>query len=236
MTDARLVSCIVPVFNGERYLEETLTSILAQTHRQLELIVVDDGSTDGTPMVVRRQGDRARYVRQANAGPVAARNRGVQLATGRFIAFLDGDDRWHTEKLDRQLASFEANPDLALCLTHMQNFVSPEVAHGAARGARLDRPVPGYSSCALLARRETFDRVGLFDTAWKHASETDWFDRCAELRLPLVVLPDVLVFRRLHRGNRSAINRSASKEEYLRLLKTRLDCRRGVAAGRHAAE
>jgi glycosyltransferase involved in cell wall biosynthesis len=85
-----LISCIVPAFNAERYLGEALDSILAQTWRPIEVIVVDDGSTDGTAQVAERYGERIAYIRQANAGPAAARNRGLDAAAGAFVATPDG--------------------------------------------------------------------------------------------------------------------------------------------------
>jgi glycosyltransferase involved in cell wall biosynthesis len=121
-----LISCIVPVFNGERYLGEAIDSILAQTYRPVEIIVVDDGSTDGTAAVAARYGDRIRYVRQNNGGAPTARNLGLSVAMGEFVAFLDSDDLWHPEKLQRQMACFEARADLDLCVTHLQRFWVPQ--------------------------------------------------------------------------------------------------------------
>src|SRR5262249_17267514 len=123
-----LVSCIVPVFNGERYLGETLDSILAQTYRPREIIVVDDGSTDGTAAVVAAYGKRVTSVWQANAGEMAARNRGLTRARGEFIAFLDADDLWHPEKLARQIARFQERPEIDLSFTRFQNFWVSELA------------------------------------------------------------------------------------------------------------
>src|SRR5215471_9275789 len=117
-----LISCVVPVFNGERYLSETLDSILAQTYRPLEIVVVDDGSTDRTADVVASYHDEVHYFKQANTGVPAARNLGISRAAGAFIAFLDADDLWHPEKLERQMACFKARPELEICLTHVQNF------------------------------------------------------------------------------------------------------------------
>ena len=96
--DQPLISCIVPVFNGERYLGEALDSILAQTYRPLEIIVSDDGSTDGTAAVVASYGECVKYLWQVNAGEAAARNLGSSAAGGHFLAFLDADDLWHPEK------------------------------------------------------------------------------------------------------------------------------------------
>jgi glycosyltransferase involved in cell wall biosynthesis len=102
--NAPLISCIVPVFNGERYLGEALDSILAQTYRPLEVVVVDDGSAEGAAAVVARYRDQIRPLFQPNAGQAAARNLGLSVARGEFVAFLDADDLWHPEKLARQMA------------------------------------------------------------------------------------------------------------------------------------
>jgi len=96
-----LISCIVPVYNGERYLKEALDSILVQTHCPLEIIVADDGSTDGTASVVAGYGEGVKHLWQPNAGETAARNMGLSAAQGEFVAFLDADDLWHPEKLAR---------------------------------------------------------------------------------------------------------------------------------------
>ena len=96
-----MISCIVPVYNGERYLAETLQSILGQRVGPLEVIVVDDGSTDGTAGVARRFGSAIRVLHQTNAGPAAARNLGLSEARGDFVAFLDADDLWKPDKLAR---------------------------------------------------------------------------------------------------------------------------------------
>ncbi len=228
-----LISCIVPVFNGERYLGETLDSILAQTYRPLEIIVADDGSTDGTAAVVAAYGDQVRYLRQENAGPAAARNLGLSGARGEFVAFLDADDLWHPEKLSRQLARFEARFELDLCVTHVRNFCSPELNDIAAAHQdhpRLNKAVPGYVTQTLLAPGTLFHIIGKFDSALRHSSETDWFLRAAERGAVMELLPDTLVYRRLHRENLSHLEAIASREEYLRLAKASLDRRRHLDA------
>ncbi|MGB7951879.1 MAG: glycosyltransferase family A protein, partial [Candidatus Binatia bacterium] len=90
-----LISCIVPVFNSEKYLGEALDSIFAQSYRPLEVIIVDDGSTDGTSAVAAGYQDRVRLLKQSNQGPGATRNYGVRASQGGFVAFLDPDDLWH---------------------------------------------------------------------------------------------------------------------------------------------
>lgn len=222
------ISCIVPVFNGERYLRETVESVLRQTHSPLELIVADDGSTDRTRPIIETYGDRVRYLHQANQGHAAARNLGLSAARGEFVAFLDADDLWHAEKLERQIARFRARPSLDVCVTHVQNFWTPELDSGPGRSddPQLARPLPGYRSVTLLARRSLFDEVGHFNPALRHGNDTDWFLRAADYGAVIELMPDVLVYRRLHEANRSRLLAASSRQEYLRILKASLDRRR----------
>jgi glycosyltransferase involved in cell wall biosynthesis len=223
-----LISCIIGVYNGERYLREALDSILAQTYRPLEIIVADDGSTDSTAEVVAGYGKKVRYLWQPNAGPAAARNLGICRAPGDFIAFLDADDVWHPEKLTRQMACFEARPELELCVTHIQNFWIPELHEKEARfrDHRISQPAPGYLTQTLVARRALFDTVGYFNSALKHGGDTDWFMRAAEHGAVMELLQEVLVYRRLHWTNMSLSEAAASRDEYVRIIKASLDRRR----------
>jgi glycosyltransferase involved in cell wall biosynthesis len=223
-----LVSCIVPVFNGERYLAEALDSILKQSYEPLEIIVADDGSTDGTREVVQRYGTRVRYLHQFNAGPVVARNLGLGAATGEFVAFLDADDLWHAEKLARQMARFDTRPELDVCVAHVQNFWVPELREEEERFRthRLSRPLPGYLTVTLLARRSLFEAVVPFNTALRHGDSADWFLRAAEHGAVIELLPDVLYYRRLHQTNRSRLLASNSRDEFLKIVKASIDRRR----------
>jgi glycosyltransferase involved in cell wall biosynthesis len=200
-----LISCIVPVFNGENYLAEALESILAQTYRPIEVVVVDDGSTDGTAAVAARYGDRIRYVRQDNGGAPTARNLGLRMAVGEFVAFLDADDLWHPEKLERQMACFEARADLDLCVTHLQRFWVPQLEAEQKRfqDHRYSEVLPGYVTVTLLARRALFDSVGCFDTSRRVGDPMDWFLRAGEKGAVMELLPDVLVYVRMHENNLS---------------------------------
>jgi glycosyltransferase involved in cell wall biosynthesis len=224
-----LVSCVVPCFNGERYLEETLRSILDQTHRPLDVIVVDDGSTDGSAEVVRRFGDLVRYHRQENRGPAGACNTGVALAAGEFIAFLEQDDLWLPHKTERQLHEFTAQPALGYCVARIQNFWIPELQHEADRyrDHPVMQPVPGYVVQTLVVRRDLFDRVGIFDESLPFAFASDWFLRLSESGVPGALVPEVLTRRRLHERNYSRLNRAASRDQFLQVVKASLDRRRG---------
>jgi glycosyltransferase involved in cell wall biosynthesis len=223
-----LVSCIVPVLNGERYLREALDSILAQTYRPMEIIVADDGSTDGTAALVADYGGQVRYLFQLNAGTAAACNLGLKAAQGDFVAFLAADDLWHRERLARQMSRFQLRPDLDLCVTYVQNFWIPELREEAERfrNHRISQPLPGYVPQTLLARRALFETVGHFNIVLRHADSTDWFLRVIESGGIIEILPDVLVYRRIHQSNLSRRMSSASRQEYVELVKATLDRRR----------
>jgi glycosyltransferase involved in cell wall biosynthesis len=223
-----LISCIVPVYNGEKYLAEAIESILKQSYRPIEIIIADDGSTDRTATVAGRYGKQIRYLRQANAGTAAARNLGLSAAAGDFVAFLDADDLWHAEKLSRQMACFRARPALDYCVTHVQNFWIPELIEEEKkfRDHRMSKALPGYVTGTLLARRDFFNAVGPFNLAINHADDTEWFLRANERGAAMELLSDVLLYRRLHYTNLSRVNASNSRDQYLRVLKTALDRRR----------
>jgi glycosyltransferase involved in cell wall biosynthesis len=218
----------VPAYNGGRFLAEAVRSILEQTHAPTEVVVIDDGSTDRTAEVARSFGPPVRYVYQDNAGPAAARNRGISEARGEFVAFLDADDRWHPDKLERQLARFAARPELAYVVSLIQNFWEDEVAEERDRMKEhaRSRPIPGYVTPTLLVRREWMERTGPFDPLLKHGDAADWFQRADQAGARSELIDEVLAYRRLHRDNRSRTMETGSRDEFLHLLKARLDRRR----------
>jgi glycosyltransferase involved in cell wall biosynthesis len=221
---APLISGIVPVFNGERYLAETLDSMLGQTYVPLEVIVADDGSTDGTRDIVAGYGERVRHVHQPNRGHAAARNLGLAAARGEFVAFLDSDDLWHPVKLERQMDLLRARPEVDACVSLVQSFWTPELADAGT--PEEEAPVPGYRTVCLLAPRTLFETVGPFDASLRHGSDTDWFLRALDGGARIELLPEVLVRRRLHETNRSRLLADNSRREYVRVVKAALDRRR----------
>lgn len=224
-----LISCIVPVYNGERFLSEALDSVLGQTYRPLEVLLSDDGSTDGTPKIAARYSKQIRYLRHANAGPAAARNRGLELAEGDFVALLDADDLWHPEKLQRQMDQFQEIPDLDICVTCFQNFWTSEMAEAEKHQHNhpLLKPWPGYAVPTMLARRYVFtDKVGLYDEQVRHGENTEWFLRAAEQNVHIELLRDVLVRRRLYDNNFTRRDASEHWDAFFRVMKEQLDLRR----------
>ena len=122
-----LISVMIPVYNCDRYLGEAIESVLSQTYRPLEIIIIDDGSTDGSAAVAKRFMPHIHYYYQANAGIGSARNKGIELAQGSFFAFLDADDLWSKDKLAQQMAALEAHPGVDVVFGHVTQFYSPEL-------------------------------------------------------------------------------------------------------------
>ena len=226
------ISCVLPVFNGETYLAETIESVLQQTVAIGEVIVVDDGSTDATVEICRSFGNRIRVMSQANAGPAVARNTGVAHANGEFVTFQDADDLWLPEKTAVQLRAFAEDPELQYCVGHVENFLSPDVPveqHLPEYSARA-KPLAGYTTPCLMVRREVFETVGLFNANLKHTDAGEWFKRARALKVRERLLPDVLTKRRLHIANRSRVFADESRAEFLQMLKSGLDARRTPGA------
>jgi glycosyltransferase involved in cell wall biosynthesis len=206
-----VISCIVPVFNGERYLAETLNSIVGQTYRPLEIIVVDDGSTDGSSRIAEAFGRGVQYCWQENAGEAAARNRGLGMAQTEFVAFLDADDLWHPGKLTRQMTQFQDKAEIDLCFTCFEKYWIPELAaeEQRYRGSPLSQPQSAWSTSTVLDRRSIFARFGNFvdDGSLTAGSESMiWFLRAQEQGALIKVLPEVLMHRRMHSANCSRMN------------------------------
>lgn len=225
---AALVSCLIPVYNGERFVGEAIESILAQTHQPVEVIVVDDGSTDGTAAIVRGFGERVRYFRQDNAGPVVARNTGLAEANGSYLAFLDSDDTWEPQRLEKQLAHLAAHPEAEISVCLVRNFFMPgfEPANDFERNHPKNQATPGYLSIGMVLSRTTLDRVGAFNTSLDHGDGADWFLRARQLGVQDVLIPEVLVHRRIHGTNMSKTRAGESREEFLAIIKRSLDLRR----------
>jgi len=224
-----LISAIIPCYNGERYLAAAIESVVQPTYRAVEVIVFDDGFTDRTEEVARRFEGAIRYDRQPHAGSGAARNRGVALASGDFLAFLDADDLWIEDKLARQMAPLQADPALEIICGHAEQFVSPELPDEVkARLRPEEHPMPSQLPGALLLRRTVFERVGGYSSRFVTATEMDWFMRATEQGVKTLMLPAVVLKRRVHTTNHGRIRRDA-RQDYVRVLKAALDRRRGAS-------
>lgn len=224
---APLVSAIVPIYNGAAFLADAICSITAQTYPAVEIVAVDDGSSDESARIVQAVGRRQiHYLFQPNAGTATARNRGVALATGRYLAFLDQDDLWLPEKLAAQMALLTADPELDLVLGHVWQGAFPAGAAAVDLLACADgQRLAGYLPSTLLVRREAFDLIGGFAAANALTESFDWFVRAKDLKLKTHLAPEIVTIRRIHGANKGLVHRQA-RAEYARVLKYSLDRRR----------
>lgn len=221
-----LVSVIIPVYNRDRYLAEAIESVLAQTYPAIELIVVDDGSTDLSAEVAQRYLPNLIYFYQQNGGISAARNTGIGLAQGEFLAFLDSDDIWMPDKLSQQMAAFTSDPNLEAVFGYVQQFYSPELDETFRQRIRCpEQPSAAYISSAMLIKRSAFLRVGEFETELKTGVDISWYARAVEQQLRQLMLPDIVYHRRLHETNSGLTERQHANQR-LHILKTMLDRRR----------
>jgi len=224
-----MISVIIPVYNYERYLGEAIESVLGQTYQDLEVIVVDDGSTDRSGEVAESFAGRGvRYCQEVHAGIGPARNKGVELAQGEFIAFLDADDRWPLEKIERQLRAFENDPALEMVFGQALQLQNGPAWEAGVRDKNLavDGMVPGMVPGTMLIKRDAFDRVGKFQGGLKVGEFIDWYARAVELKIRSLILPDLFLWRRIHDSNQGVRERQ-SVTDYARVLKAALDRKRG---------
>jgi glycosyltransferase involved in cell wall biosynthesis len=200
--DARHVSVVVAVRDGERYIAEALDSILGQSTPPGEVVVVDDGSTDATPLLLRAYDDRLRVVEQEPAGIATAVNRGLAMATGDLLAFLDADDVMTDDSLACRVARLAASDEPDAVFGRMMQFVSPELGPEAVSRFRHS---PGPHRVKLfqtmLIRRGARDRVGDLDPNYVTSANIDWMSRLESAGLRIAEVDDVVCRRRLHETN-----------------------------------
>lgn len=196
-----IVSVILPVRDGERYLEEAIQSVLGQDLTEFELVIVDDGSTDSTPRIAASY-PTAHYLRLAPSGVSAARNAGVGASRAEYLAFLDADDVWHPAKLRSQIDVLRRHAEIGYVTCQAELFLQKGCDRPASlRPELFAAPQPALIPSALCVRRTVFDRVGPFDPRLTLSEDTDWFLRAKDAGIQHHLLPEVLVRKRVHPGS-----------------------------------
>lgn len=208
-----MISVVIPAFNSERCISRAIESVLSQTFSDYEIIVVDDGSTDGTADIVKKFGDRVRYIYQQNAGPARARNAGLKIASGQWIAFLDADDEWLPDKLRQQVELLDGNRDLRWCSTNRYQaderrkaLVGNKAAITKALKGR--KYFPNYFTAAMagkcpivtsaiVVRKDVFDELGDFDPQYLRGQDLDMWWRIAHYYPKIGYIPEPLAIRYL---------------------------------------
>ncbi len=228
------ISVIVPVFNGERFLAEAIRSVLAQDLPPDELIVVDDGSTDGSARLAAELAATSsvpiRYVFQSNQGPSSARNHGLRLATGDLLAFIDTDDLWDRNKLSTQVAYLAAHHDILIVRSMIQMF---EVRDGNILA--IESPCQGVNLGCALFRRKAFEVVGTFDETMRLSEDLDWYLRASEHGLFQPVLPGTTFWYRKHDHN-IWLGRPQLMNPTFGAIKKHLDRHRFLSAQKNSTE
>ena len=225
-----LVSVIIPAFNAASFLPHAVASIDRQGYQPLEIILVDDGSTDDTAAVARNLPSVSHYFYQENQGPSAARNLGLNHASGEFIAFLDADDLWPAGKLDLQLGRFKTEPQLEVVLGRIQYISLPGAENLDIAFETEDRTLTHVHLGSGVYRKSVFDRVGLFEETLRYSEDVDWFMRAREEDISMVILGDVTLHYQLHAGNMTR-QMSPERMTMARVMARSLERRRRRGAG-----
>ncbi|MDD5097241.1 MAG: glycosyltransferase [Candidatus Omnitrophica bacterium] len=219
------VSVIIPVFNGERFIKESLESAINQSYKNLEIIVVDDGSTDGTAKVIATMADnRIKYLHTQNRGVSTARNYGIKNSDGEYIALLDYDDLWLSGKIEEQVKQAEKYPDAGLfyCRFYIIDGQGGIIGESNAQSSKdilkdllLIGNIIGPPSSTLI-RKKTFDEIGVFDTELSTSADWDLWIRIT-YKSNAVLLPDYLLKYRMH-GKNMHSNITAQENDSIKIL------------------
>lgn len=233
-TNQLAISVIIPVYNGERYLAEAIASIENQRHYSsetpLEIIVIDDGSTDGTAHVITSFDDTVRYAYQANAGPAAAINRGIATSRGNVLAFLDADDLWCKDKLTLQLGLLQENSATEIVIGYTQFVRAKQPQSHSMDFEHIAYPHPIPSLGSAMIRRSAIETVGLFDENMRYNHDVDWFLRAKEVDVSTLMHEETVQLYRRHAGN--ITNQQEPNNRYfIHAIKHSLDRRRAQNNG-----
>jgi glycosyltransferase involved in cell wall biosynthesis len=201
MDDPKKVSVIIPTYNRESTLSRAIDSVLKQTYRNFEVIVVDDGSTDNTSRVIEKHKDRIRYYSKLHSGVSAARNLGLEKSEGTWVSFLDSDDYWLPKKLESQMEYLRKNPDIMIVQTDeywMRNdkIVNPMKKHKKYSGWIFEHCLPLciVSPSAVLIHQKVFNDVGVFDESFPVCEDYDLWLRVS-LKYKIALIPEKLVVK-----------------------------------------
>ena len=223
------VSVIIPTYNSAHYVTEAVDSVLGQSYRDFEIVVIDDGSTDDTRSVMSRYGSPVRYLRQPNGGVAEARNRGIEESRGRYVAFLDADDTWAPNKLEQQVEALRNDPGRKACYTAVTvtdaDLTPVSVTRSRRRGRAMEDllylgNVVGTPS-TVICERALLQSAGGFDLSLSQCADWDMWIRLAA-RTDFLYLDEPLVKYRVHATNMSR-NAALLEEDSLRVLEKSFD-------------
>ncbi len=228
------IDVIITVYNGENFIKEAVESAQNQTWKNLNIIIVDDGSTDSTLQILKSLSStdsRIRVVERAHAGISASLNAAIPYVEADFVAFLDADDLWHPQKLEKQMACLERSGS-DICFTMLQEFESFDEGIPKVSKARSG-PLKGFLKLVFLGKRSLFDTFGPFNETIKTGDFIEWFSRVQRAGKEITMLDEVLAYRRVHTRNTTG---SIGKNAFLEILKIHMDeKRRTTEPGRNGS-
>ena len=193
------ISVIIPVYNGEIFLEDTIKSVLNQNYDNWECIVVDDGSIDGSAAIAKKH-EQIIYLHREHKNVAAARNLGIQKASGEYLAFLDADDIWDTHKLETQINYMEESPEIDYSITKHSLFLTEGLKDIPqwVRTNHLQEETLAYIPSSLIVRKSAFEIVGYFDESYQISDDSDWFLRARDAGIKLGIIDKNLLHKRVH--------------------------------------
>jgi len=215
------VSVIIPAFNAAGLIGEAIDTVLQQTRRPQQIIVVDDGSTDATHSVVAKFPE-ASYLVQGNSGAAQARNLGARYVASPFMCFLDADDLWPSDRIERLLSCLETDPMLDIVCGSMVQFRRDR----DGKMVELSKPLACHLPSVMLMRTDVFRKVGPFSGKWRVGETIEWVSRAVDAGVRRGSIADVVLLRRVHEQNLGKVV-SASSHEYLQMLREVMVRRRG---------
>jgi glycosyltransferase involved in cell wall biosynthesis len=220
-----LVSVIIPCFNGGRFLREAVNSIKRQGYPSIEIIIVDDGSTDDSAAIAAELGAAVTYIFQENRGLPGARNTGLDHVRGELITFLDQDEVYSDDKIRLQVDLFEDDPGLEIVVGRMQKTQLSGHDKGQPVFTPYEEPAPALKMDCALIRREVFNKIGRFDESRNHCDDWDWFMRAREAGVRFKMHEEVVAEYRRHESNMTN-NVEVGNRHTLQMLKNSLERRR----------
>jgi len=214
VAEVPLVSAVIPTFDNAGMVVEAVQSVLDQTWPRVEIVVVDDGSTDDTLVRLGAFGDRIRIVRQEHQGPAVARNAGIRASAGEYVGFLDSDDLWMPKKVEKSMDALRATPKAGVAYTAVRiretdtgrTYLLPQYTTSGWMARDLFLECKGVNTSTLVVKRECLDAVDGFDEEFFRAQDWDLMVRLAE-KFPYVHVPEALTERRLHERSLSVTHR-----------------------------
>lgn len=228
--DKFFVSVIVPVYNGADFLESAIKTVAAQGYSPLEIIIVDDGSTDETAIIAKRSGQPVRYFYQPNRGPAAARNLGIKEAKGDVIAFLDVDDRWPADKLKVQLECLRNNPTAEIINGYTQFYKISGQKDGKLILKKTWKPAFIVSLWSPIFRKSVFEKIGYLDETLRSAEDVNWFFKAWEKGINMITLEHVTYLYLRHSGGIS-FGKNIKSSNFLKEIRKSIQRRRDQGGG-----